>query len=55
VDVNARDKDGWTPLLKAGANAKAKSKYGKTAFDYAQDNEKLKGTDADWKLRAVLY
>jgi len=33
-------------LLKAGADVKAKSYSGKTAFDYAQDNEKLKGTDA---------
>jgi hypothetical protein len=33
-------------LLKAGADAKAKDRDGKTAFDYAQKNEKLKGTDA---------
>ena len=33
-------------LLKAGADAKAKDNEGKTAFDYAQTNEKLKGTDA---------
>jgi ankyrin repeat protein len=33
-------------LLKAGANAKAKDNDGRTAFDYAQANEKLKGTDA---------
>ena len=31
-------------LLKAGADAKAKDKWGMTAFDYAQGNEKLKGT-----------
>ena len=62
ADVSARDKDGWTALmeaalsnpdplvimalLKAGADAKAKDKAGKTAFDYAQGNEKMKGTDA---------
>jgi ankyrin repeat protein len=33
-------------LLDAGADAKVKSNSGKTAFDYALDNEKLKGTDA---------
>jgi ankyrin repeat protein len=33
-----------TELLKAGADAKAKDSQGKTAFDYAQDNEELKGT-----------
>jgi len=35
-----------TTLLRAGADGKAKSNEGKTAFDYAQYNEKLKGTDA---------
>jgi ankyrin repeat protein len=44
---------GWNPnpevittLLSAGADGKAKSNEGKTAFDYAQYNEKLKGTAA---------
>jgi ankyrin repeat protein len=44
-----------TTLLKAGADAKAKDKAGKTAFDYAQKNEKLKGTDAYWKLSDARY
>jgi ankyrin repeat protein len=35
-----------TILLKAGADGKVKSNEGKTAFDYAQGNERLKGTDA---------
>jgi len=35
-----------TTLLAAGADAKVKDSTGKTAFDYAQDNWKLKGTDA---------
>jgi len=35
-----------TALLKAGADAKVKDNKGKTALDYAQKNEKLKGTDA---------
>ena len=33
-------------LLKAGADAKAKSGVGKTAFDFAQYNLKLLGTGA---------
>ena len=71
ADVNAKDTDGWTALmwaawksqdlrvitilLKAGADGKEKSNEGKTAFDYAQDNEKLKGTDAYWKLNEARY
>ena len=35
-----------TVLLKAGADTKVKDKAGYTAFDYAQNREKLKGTDA---------
>lgn len=35
-----------TKLLKAGADPKAKDKDGRTAFDYAKDNAKLKGTEA---------
>ncbi len=35
-----------TVLLKAGADPKAKDIFGKTAFDYAQNNTKLKGTNA---------
>ena len=42
-----------TVLLKAGADAKAKSKEEKTALDYAQDNEKLKGTDAVQQLQGA--
>nr|WP_315102032.1 hypothetical protein [uncultured Fretibacterium sp.] len=33
-------------LLEAGADAKAKSNEGKTALDYARENEALKGTQA---------
>jgi ankyrin repeat protein len=33
-------------LLKAGANGRLKSDEGKTAFDYAQQDEDLKGSDA---------
>ena len=61
-EVNGRDATGRTALmyaaqindnpeviaalLKAGADAKAKSGKGMTALDYAQKNVRLKGTDA---------
>jgi ankyrin repeat protein len=67
AEVNAKNKDGGTALmdaaktntnpevittlLKAGADAKANDLTGKTAFDYAQDNEKLKNTDAYVQLQ----
>jgi hypothetical protein len=40
-----------TALLKAVADAEAKDRAGKTAFDYAQSNAKLKGTDAYRQLQ----
>jgi ankyrin repeat protein len=64
--VNARA-DGWTALicaagfndnpeviialLKVGANAKLKDNTGRTAFDRAQFNDRLKGTEAYWALK----
>ena len=38
-------------LLKAGADVKAKDNAGKTAFKYAQQYAKLKGTDAYRQLQ----
>ncbi len=65
--VNDQDKDGGTPLiwaatfnpnsevililLKAGADPKAKTTEGKTAFDLMQENANLKGTEAYSELR----
>jgi ankyrin repeat protein len=40
-----------TVLLKAGANPKTKDNTGKTAFDYAKGNVKLKGTDPYLQLQ----
>ena len=37
-------------LLEAGADAKAKNNAGKTALDYARENERLKGT---WALKLL--
>jgi len=62
ADPNTKNHYGWTPLmyaaqvtknpevitmlLKAGADAKAKNQDGATAFDYADINDNLPGTDA---------
>ena len=40
-------------LLDAGADVKAKDNDGKTALDYARENEKLKGTDALARLERL--
>ena len=61
------DRYSWTPLhyaarfsrnpaviealLEAGADASARDSEGKTPWDYAQENEALRGTDAWWRLR----
>jgi ankyrin repeat protein len=66
--VNARGPQGWTPLMMAaynnpnpevalalmaaGADPRLRSDAGRTAFDYAQDNDTLKGSAALEKLRA---
>jgi uncharacterized protein len=70
ADVNARSELGQSSLmkaakagaaetvrilLKAGADASVKDTDGKTAWDHAQDNEKLKGTDAYWMLNDARY
>ena len=70
ADVMARDKFGLTPLhrtaqsgtpanikalLAAGADAKAKDEESKTPWDYAQENEKLKGTKGYWALNDAHY
>jgi ankyrin repeat protein len=65
--VNAPGPHGWTPLmmaaynnqnpevvlalLAAGADPRLRSLAGRTAFDYAQDNDKLKGSVTLAKLR----
>ena len=38
-------------LLAAGADASARDLDGKTPWDYARENEGLRGTDAWWRLR----
>ena len=37
-------------LIEAGADPGARDDAGKTPFDYAKDNEALKGTEAYWLL-----
>ena len=71
ADIEARANTGLTPLmlaatgnfnpkiietlLKADANAKAKDKEEKTAFDYAKENEKIYKTKAYWNLNDAQY
>jgi ankyrin repeat protein len=38
-----------------GANPKLRTKEGKTAFDYAERNEKVKGTDAYLELKKATF
>jgi len=42
-------------LLNAGADGKLKSSEGKTAFDYAKDNPKIKDTAAYWALNEARF
>ena len=65
--VNARGPRGWTALmmaaydnpnpevvaalLMAGADGKMRSEAGRTAYDYAEDNEKVVGSPAYALLR----
>lgn len=42
-------------LIKAQADVKARNKAGKTAFDYAEDNPKIKGTPVYWELNDLMY
>ena len=66
VDLEAKNKNGSTALmiaagrnpnpevinklLDAGANARAEDNEGRLAIDYAQVNQRLKGTDAYRRL-----
>ena len=42
-------------LLSAGADPKAKGKEGRTPWDFAQENENLKGTKGYWALNDARY
>ena len=70
-NVNARTKDGWTPLhaaaavnknaevlktlINAGANLEARAKTGETFLDLMEQNEALKGSQLYWELRDAQY
>ena len=69
-DVGIPDKYGWTPLhlaakfkqpaviearLDAGADTKLKTSENKTAWDYAQENSRLKNTVAYWRLNESRF
>lgn len=69
--VNARDADGWTPLMYAakwnpnpdvmeklldlGADVSLSCDAGKTAFDYAEEDEFLVRTSVYWRLNDAQY
>ena len=69
--LDDRDKHGWTPLMAAArhnlnpeviadllmavANPKLKSNGGKTAFGFAKDNKKVKGTNVYWELKKATF
>ena len=70
ASLEARTENGSTPLHKAAVNGnpavvitlldaeadpKAKTTDGKTAFDLMQENDKLKGTDAYWRLNDLRF
>ena len=42
-------------MLKGGADAKAKDGEGRTAFDFAQNNPNLKGSDAARQLQTASW
>ena len=44
-----------TRCLDAGADPNAQDENGQTAWDLAQDNEALKGTDVWWRLNDARF
>lgn len=42
-------------LIEGGADPNARGNDGKTPFDYAKDNEALRGTDVYWRLNEVRF
>ena len=42
-------------LIEGGADPAARDEDGKISFDYAEDNEALKGTDAYWLLNDARF
>ena len=42
-------------LIKGGADPNARDNDGKTPFDYAKDNEVLRGTDVYWRLNESRF
>ena len=70
ADIEARNEGGMTPLhwaavfgtaetvtalLAAGADPRARDESGEIPFDKAEPNERLKGTDAWWRLNDARF
>ena len=71
VDPNARDEGGLTPLhlaamknpapsvvealIESGTDIAARDADGRTPFDYAKDNEALRGTEVYWRLNEARF
>ena len=69
-DIEARSEGGWTPLhvaaqlgtsetiialIKAGVDITARDRANKLPWHYAEQNDKIKGTDAYWRLREAQF
>ncbi len=54
-EASSGTSDNIEVLLAAGADAKAKSKDGKTPWDLAQENEEAEGTKGYWALNDAQY
>jgi len=52
--IGTKNPEVITVLLKAGADIKARDNSGKAAFDYAQRNASLRGTDVLKALKKAL-
>jgi len=55
ADVNSKNAEVLSVLIKAGADIYVKDDSGKTAFDYAKDNPAVEGTEVYCDLSGARY